>query len=575
MRIGVTGHRPNNLQSADPDTLRSQVKRVLDFLRNTAAEIQLRASSLYLNDPPLLRVISPLAEGSDRLVAEVAHTLGAQFDLQSILPFAQAEYEKDFRDAQSLAQFRELLKKASSVLELEGTPGTSHHDDRAYETLGGIVLNHSDVMITIWNGEPGQRGGTSQTVSHAEALNIPLLWINSKTPHDIQVKLKHGEKWIQWESAHASLSATLAKLLLPPPRTTDKKQKPDLLNAYFKETGRRWIFASFWKLFRTLVGRVPAAVSTTPPSASLPKDISEQIDNALREHYSWADKRAEYYANVYRSAFVFNYVMSAFAVLFAFVGYVFREEKTIHRVFPIAEVIIIGSIILVTFLGIRRRWHERWIDYRLLAEYLRQTQFLMALGRASISVFRIPIHLSYGDPRNSWMYWYLQTVVRHSGIMRVKFDANYLKSVTGFLDESIRDQINYHQRNARVSQKVNERLRNVGLGLFFLAAAAAVCHLFLPETWLNLLTTLTIVGPSFGAAAAAIRSQGEFERLTKSSRAMSSQLKSLCEKVQALHPNDLSSVKLTQLAVESAQLMVKDVLNWRLVVEEKPLDLPA
>jgi len=257
------------------------------------------------------------------------------------------------------------------------------------------------------------------------------------------------------------------------------------------------------------------------------------------------------------------------------VGYAFHERETIRHVFPIVEVIIIISIILVTFLGIRRRWHERWIDYRLLAEYLRQTQFLMALGRASISAFRFPSHLSYGDPRNSWMYWYLQTVVRHSGIMRVKFDGNYLKSVTGFLDESIRDQINYHQRNARVSQKVNERLRNVGLGLFFLAAAAAVCHLFLPKAWPHLLTTLTIVGPSFGAAAAAIRSQGEFERLTKSSRAMSSQLKSLCEKVQALKPNDLSSVKLTQLAVESAQLMVKDVLNWRLVVEEKPLDLPA
>jgi hypothetical protein len=575
LRIGITGHRPNNLHSADPETLRLQVKRVLEFLKNTVAEIQLKAGSLYLNEPPLLRVISPLAEGSDRLVAEVANTCGPQFDLQSVLPFSQAEYEQDFRDAESLKQFRELLKKANSVLELEGTRGTAHHDDRAYETLGGIVLNHSDVMIAIWNGQPGQRGGTSQTVSNAEALNIPLLWIDSKTPHEIRVKLKHGKEWIPWETAHASLSETLKKLLLPPPRATDKKQKPDLLHAYFKETGRRWIFASFWKLFRRLVVKVPPPLITTPPSASLPKDISEQIENALGQHYSWADKLAEYYANVYRSAFVFNYVMSALAVLFAFVGYAFREHETIHVVFPVVEVIIILSIILVTFLGIRYRWHERWIDYRLLAEYLRQTQALMALGRASVSVFRVPIHLSYGDPRASWMYWYLQTIVRHSGIMRVKFDGDYLKTVSRFLDESVKDQIVYHQRNAKISQKLNDRLRNVGLGLFFLAAAAAVFHLFLPEEWLRLLTTLTIVGPSFGAAAAAIRSQGEFERLTKSSRAMSSQLTSVCEKVRSLNPNDLSSVKLTQLAVESAQLMVKDVLNWRLVVEEKPLDLPA
>ena len=89
------------------------------------------------------------------------------------------------------------------------------------------------------------------------------------------------------------------------------------------------------------------------------------------------------------------------------------------------------------------------------------------------------------------------------------------------------------------------------------------------------LATISIVGPAVGGALAAIRSQGEFERLTKRSWAMSSQLRRLYDELKALKFRDggLASLSLADLGVRSAQLMIEEVLDWRIVVQEKPLDL--
>ncbi len=36
----------------------------------------------------------------------------------------------------------------------------------------------------------------------------------------------------------------------------------------------------------------------------------------------------------------------------------------------------IGTIILIVWRGLNRRWHERWLNYRALAEMLRHGRFL-------------------------------------------------------------------------------------------------------------------------------------------------------------------------------------------------------
>jgi hypothetical protein len=66
----------------------------------------------YSSTPIVL--LSPLAEGADRLVAEVALEVGARLVVP--LPMPQHLYEEDFRSPESLAEFRCLLERAEHCI---------------------------------------------------------------------------------------------------------------------------------------------------------------------------------------------------------------------------------------------------------------------------------------------------------------------------------------------------------------------------------------------------------------------------------------------------------------------------
>ena len=70
-------------------------------------------------------MISPLAEGADRIAAQAALDRGAYVDV--VLPFAQESYENTFEDDPSRQQFVELLAKARATLSCRasGAPAST------------------------------------------------------------------------------------------------------------------------------------------------------------------------------------------------------------------------------------------------------------------------------------------------------------------------------------------------------------------------------------------------------------------------------------------------------------------
>ena len=617
LRVGVTGHRPNKLQSADEQLLRHQIHTALLSLKEITTDLHHSARALYLPEPPVLRVISPLAEGSDRFVADAGLSLG--FELQCPLPFPREEYEKDFESEDSRERFHELLSQATAVLELDGSRNTSESPDlesRSYEAAGRVVLNQSDVMIAIWDGDTGEKGGTAQMVTEAALLGIPIIWIESGPPHALYVRLQNGKKKIPWQHSSQFLSEQIGKLLAPPqpkPRHGEKKAKLDLRQAYFSEDQRKFILGFVWLLFRNLAAtdfkkKTPTfqlkpfeqaagneSANSQQLSPSLPPAVLNRIDAGLRNHYAWADQLANCYSDAYRSAFVFNYLMAAFAVLFAFVGYVTHTHDfnpyesyagKVGSIASAAEVLTILAILFFTVFGNRKRWHERWIDYRLLAEQLRQQRFLMALGRVLPSAPGVPAYVSDDDPNNSWVQWHFRAIVREVGLIDAHFDHNYLTAACSLLKiEGVDGQVSYHTTNAERLERADKFLHRAGYVLFSLAAIAGTLHLlnyvlhtFDHDGQLALyLTLITVVGPSFGAALTAIRFQGEFERVIKRSHAMKGQLQQISEeleKCRSATAKPLSNA-LSEIATRGAQLMISEVLDWRTVFLERPLGLPA
>jgi hypothetical protein len=178
LRVGVTGHRPARLGNADFPALRRRVCEVLAAISRAA-------------DGAQLTVISPLAEGADRVVARAAIDSG--YALRCVLPFARDDYARDFPTAASRAEFAALMQLAAGVVELDGLHGTPQERDAGYSAAGVYTVRHADVMIAIWDGRQARgNGGTGDVVALALASGIPVVWIAAAAPHLAQVISGNG-----------------------------------------------------------------------------------------------------------------------------------------------------------------------------------------------------------------------------------------------------------------------------------------------------------------------------------------------------------------------------------------------
>jgi hypothetical protein len=178
LRVGVTGHRDIATRYRGHDeAIRRTIVHSLIGIREAALAARVEEA---LNCTPVLRLVSPLAEGADRIAADAGHELG--YRLLAALPFSQAEYEHDF-DAASRVEFRRLLARARAedgVVELAGTRGDA---DAAYLAVGEYVVWNSDVMVAIWDrARLKHRGGTGAIVRLALESGLCVLWISPAAP---------------------------------------------------------------------------------------------------------------------------------------------------------------------------------------------------------------------------------------------------------------------------------------------------------------------------------------------------------------------------------------------------------
>ena len=178
LTVGVTGHRPAGLGRIDKRLLELRVRETLDFLASSGA------SGKGGGQAP--RLLSPLAEGADRLVAHLALEEG--WELVSILPFARRDYERDFLTSDSRREFSRLLAKARDVRELGGVRQGPDGPEQAYAAVGAAVLEESDLLLALWDGERARgRGGTGEVVDSALAQGTPVIWIDARPPHRVVV----------------------------------------------------------------------------------------------------------------------------------------------------------------------------------------------------------------------------------------------------------------------------------------------------------------------------------------------------------------------------------------------------
>jgi hypothetical protein len=312
--------------------------------------------------------------------------------------------------------------------------------------------------------------------------------------------------------------------------------------------------------------RRPRSSDFWPPR---PQQLADAMASAptasvvLSEAFGWADAVAIHFAQVFRSAFVCNFLVSAAAIIAAAIS---RN--------PFWTAVEIGLVLILIFnttLGQKNHWHFRWIEAREVAERLRVAAPMYVIATRSFGPF---------GETPTWTSWYARAKLREAGLRSGSLDDAGLQSARNSLVEMLTGQRDYHEATARRFERLHDNLSSAGKYLFITALLVGVAHLLAElldkslitdklEYWVRLVATSL---PALAAASYGIRIIGEFDGASRRSARMKTQLDGL---LSSIDKGPVSLDLLRDVAHHAADVMLGDVASWRLAVESRELEMPG
>ena len=516
-RIGVTGH----LKLDKPDDLRQAIREAIKQL--------LTMVSVEPGAGLTLVVVSALAEGADRLVAEevlaargdrlvleevlapgadrlVFDTVLADLDtrLEVALPLRQADYEEDFDTEASKEEFRRLLARASITWTAPTTedPLTKEDRDKAYKQAGQYVVDRSDALIALWDGEdPKGPGGTAEIVAYAQENGVPVTWINTKGSPEPTYAHSYNQ-----DNRAKVLARAAGKL-----RTYNARVIPS---------------AKFDKRIQDLRDEFMPDVAREIPID--PRGLSrEKVADWVFPYYVRADILALHYQRwfLWLSTGIFGLAAAAVVVVAVQVTVLSSDDWVVGF-----EVLCLLGLLIIFEMSRRFRLHDQWISSRFLAERLRSSYFLTLAGtgdqRATGDQSGRPPRIAFfSDSSEAWIERALSEVIAR----RPQLDAGSapLDVLRDYLKRNwIEDQVAYQTRASQHQGTSDRWLTWATRVLFAVTFVAALVHstgnhLFtVPEGWKNTLLVISITFPAIGAAVHGYSAQRQFRRHSERYRTM-------------------------------------------------------
>lgn len=605
-RIGVSGHI--ELPPARIDELRGVVEQIF---RDTGAALNALhkrddTAVLFAPATPATTLLSPLAVGADRLVADVAVKYGA--DLVAPLPFAQQDYRRDFPN--DLADFDRLLRDARAkggAIELDGRYDTEDTKKQAYTAVGEFVVRNCDMLIALWNGlEARGAGGTAHIVDYARGCGVPVVHVLTL---EKGIAILGAPGTVPETYSPSALSTLIERQIVPKPPAlhseaghaadAEEKRKQRQQRAterYFRQepvsfderepldflyggpfaprmSGALVALSKLFPLFMRLFG--PGKAKAEVKKGDPPCGKNEACTRFIFAHHHRADRLATFYANVHRSAFLLVYTLGA-AALSCAVAALFLTGRTVpwidieaEKLFTGFELVVLAMLGTLVQLDYRFGWRDRWLEYRLLAELLREADLLAQIGRP-MPMSRLD-EMSEDLPGRAWVRNAYCAIVRASGFVSVKFDAKFLGDLRNYAVETrLPDQVAYHEKAVSRNESMARVLRRVGEFGFWGTIVAAIIkladHDLAASLWMGFWAGVL---PALAYACFGIRNQAEFEIVSRRSERMIAKLERHQQRLKELDGPRLTSGALGREILRAAAVMRHDAADWASIFEVK------
>lgn len=520
-RIGVTGHR----DLSDENLMRTRVKEALNDL-----------GKLFKNTPGKYVLVSPLAEGADRLlVNEVLAWDICESEIHVVLPLPQDDYITDFKTESSKEEFLSLLGVAKTVKTLESSGSRTE----AYENVGKYIVDSSDLLISIWDGKEARgQGGTGEIVKYARGKGLPVIWIHSD----------NGK--ITKERLDSDLFKSFSFLDIYNGEKLNKQKVREGVEStvkYFEEKARE------------------SALST---------EVLNPAKAAIIPHFIRSDILAISYQKRHVQASNFINMLAVLAIIAVTVYLVFAHNQILLWL----EASFMVFILLILAVASYSDWHRKWIDYRFLAERLRTSIFFSIAGIE----YKLMESSQYkGISKNTdWVINAFEWIWSRSSNKEINTgDEIPFENMKGFLKNIwIEDQAKYFKKKSHEHHKKHKQLDIIVIFLFSATFFAAISHplgifhaIHFPLISLEkVMDFVVIVFPALGAALRAIAIQREHQRNAQQYQGMAQYLHSIAREI-----DKSEDIEVLKKHLENAnEVILGENQNWRLLLLLRKIEAP-
>ncbi len=642
LAIGITGHRSHHpIFAANSAAIADSLAELMALLGRLASEFTPEGEAA------VLRLYSLLAYGADLMAVKIANQM--KWPVIAPLPFGRPlnlainAQPNNLEDMQSLLAghnpaMPETAARAAeirsadyrvSVFELAEQDDKAASlfaahlaapDDRAAEqaffslcsdraaTAAGVMIEQSDIVIGIWDGEThGAIGGTRHTIEAALDQGVPVIWIDARNPQGwrlLQAKeqmacLAEPEPQLRDE---AEIAAVIKAAILPIGdrwQTVFELEKwraksNRLLHAYrlienlfgnsggdrFKSLTQRYEHPD--RIIEGSGGAMVRAATALPDSD--PR-ISTRIGSDVLRPFAWADGVSTWLSDAYRGSMVASFFLSAFAIIggMAYLPFASIEQKWWFAAF---EFVLLAAIIGIFVTGKRLRWHERWFEIRRVAEYFRHAPILLLLG-ASRSTGRWP-----RGADGNWPEWFARHSLRSIGLPEMKVSTPFLRQTLQLmLEQHVTPQMAYHRQKAARLERAQHNLDRFSELLFLFAVVSVALYLMvelgsarglfpesLPHAIAKPFTFLGVLFPTLGGAFAGVHYFGDFERFAAISEITAEKLRDVATRIGILlsaPENEITFSRVSALAHAIDDIVVDEIENWQSVFAGKHITVPV
>ena len=519
IRIGVLGHRYVD----EPDL-------ALRMARPLFSQLYAEFAGLSAGGGYRVVLLSSLAEGADQILARAALSAHDAHDtrliqLRAILPFPEDEVVPLFNSKAGVAGFHELLKICANVKVLSRMP----NDDAAYAECGRTLVDNSDLVVAIWNGQPSTgSAGTYPVLMYARELGKRTIVLNTSNSYAIQCTASKGS--FDYRLRFAQVRA--------------------FNNSAFPKSG-------LGQQCREMIDRMH---QIDPGSSPVEQPFGELFiaDLKLMIH---ADLVAGQAARASRRIAAATQWLSFGAIL---------AVATQISVFPqdhmliIFEIVSIVAILVLATIANYRAWQTRWADYRYLAERMRATLFRL-YHQSTERHGPTQVDEVESTSSDDWVSLLTEWI---------KLDRRGRPEFVPFLGNAtvrilwIEAQVAYYDDRSQALLTADHRLRVAGFLSFALTGLAAICHLVAKDPILaGAMSVIALIGPAFGAAIVAIRAHREMQKHATRYRSSSTQLKRLSRLITAT--TDSSALRKMLATVDG--ILRLEHTEWRTTASTREL----